>query len=582
MSTTGNVEITINDGSAGAVVVPATTIQVVMGCSTSGTPGAVVATRSPQTLRNTFGYGPLVEAAALACLAGGTVLAMRCATVTAGTILAAPSGAKTITGATNVPTIVVTSVAHGFKTGDIVTVASVGGNTGANGTFPIIRLTADTFSLTGSTGSGAYTSGGTATFTGINFQGTGTSVITATLDSTNGAFDAYNFKFLVVAGGTRGTAGITFQISLDAGRNYGPIIALGTATSYAVTGTGITLAFAAGTLVAADYAVLTTVGMASATSNASPNHGVSENITALQASPYATSGWGSMHVLGIWTGANASTIEGYLDTLVTGYVFTRIQLACRDAATPVAWGGAGETEAVWMAAIGADYSAVSAKRILAGAGYYNMPSAFPGAAFGAPRYRRPLTWAQAVRQVQIPAQRHSGRVRDGALANIVVDPTNDPTDGFVYHDERINPGLDTFRFCSACTRVGKPGYFIVNPNLMSPGGSDFSIMPYGAVMDVACSIVHQTGQDIINSDIRLNANGTIYENEARSIEATILGAINSNMTAFGMISFARVVVDRSTNVASTKKVTITVTIVARGYILEADVTIGYANSLAAA
>jgi hypothetical protein len=580
MTTSGDVEITINDGSAGAVVVPATTIQVVIGCSTSGTPGAVVATRSPQTLRNTFGYGPLVEAAALACLSGGTVLAMRAATVTAGTILASPSAAKTITTASNASPIIVTATTHGMKTGDIVVVAGVTSNTGANGTFVITKTGTDTFTLNNSTGTGSGT-GGTATFTGLNFQGTGTSVITATLDATNGAFDATNFKFLVVHGGTIATAGITFQISLDAGRTYGPIIALGTAATYAVTGTGVTLAFATGTLVAADYAVFTTIGMASATSNAVPNHGISENLTALQASPYAVTGWGSMHITGIWSGANASTIETYLDTLATAYVFTRIQLSCRDALTPIAWGGAGETEAVWMAAIQSDFSAVSAKRILAGAGYYNMPSAFPLAAAGAPRYRRPLTWAQAVRQVQIPPQRHSGRVRDGSLANVVVDPTNDPTDGFVYHDERINPGLDVTRFCSARTRIGLPGYFIVNPNLMSPGGSDFSMLPFGAVMDVACAITHQVGQQQINTDIRLNTNGTIYENEARTIESALLGAINVNMTSVGMISSATVTVDRSTNVRVTKKVTITVTIVARGYILEEDITIGFANSNAA-
>jgi hypothetical protein len=582
MTTTGDIEITINDGSAGAVVVPASSVQVVMGCSTSGTPGVVVATRSPQTLRTTFGYGPLVEAAALACLAGGTVLAMRCATVTPGTVTAYPSSALTITAATNASPIVVTSTAHGLSTGMVVTVASVGGNTAANGTFVITRVTADTFSLNGSTGNSAYTSGGTATYTGVQFSGTGTSVITVSLDGTNGAFDDYNFKFLVVHGGTRGTAGITFQISLDAGRNYGPVIALGTATTYAVTGTGITLNFAAGTLVANDYAVFSTVAMATATSNASPNHGVSENLTALQASPYATTGWGSMHILGPWTGANASTIDGYLATLQTGYVFSRAMLPWRDAKTPTAWGGQGETDATWAAAFGTDTSAVSAKRVLMSAGNYNMPSAFPLAAAGAPRYRRPLSWSQAVRQVQIPAQRHSGRVRDGALANIVVDPTNDPTDGFVYHDERINPGLDTARACSARTRIGLPGYFIVNPNLMSPGGSDFSILPYGAVMDVACSLVHQEAQQFINSDVRLNANGTIYENEARTIESAILGVINANMTAVGMISSARVQVDRTTNVQVTKKVTITVTIVARGYVLEEDITIGFSNSLAAA
>jgi len=66
-----------------------------------------------------------------------------------------------ITGATNAAPIVITSVAHGLSTGNRVKVASVGGNTAANGSFTVTRLTADTYSLDGSTGNGAYTSGGT-------------------------------------------------------------------------------------------------------------------------------------------------------------------------------------------------------------------------------------------------------------------------------------------------------------------------------------------------------------------------------------------------------------------------------------
>ncbi len=66
-----------------------------------------------------------------------------------------------ITGATNASPIVITSANHGLNTGSRVKVASVGGNTAANGTFIVTRVDANTFSLDGSTGSGSYTSGGT-------------------------------------------------------------------------------------------------------------------------------------------------------------------------------------------------------------------------------------------------------------------------------------------------------------------------------------------------------------------------------------------------------------------------------------
>lgn len=505
MTTTGEVQITVLDGGA-SIVVPQNNIQLVIGCSSSGTANQITATTQPNGIASSFGYGPMPEAAALSCLAGGVVICIKATQGAAGTANAVTAGA---------------------------------GNTG-------------------------------------------TSVVTVTLDGTVGAFDDYYIVMLIVTGGTRGTSGWTMQISLDAGRTYGPVIKPGTATTYAIPNTGVTLAFAAGTFVAADTFKTATVG---------PSYAVGSVQTALNvfaASQYAIAGIGSVHLVGSTistagtqqgiSGANASTIETYMDTLATGFVFSRIIMSARDAAQPTAFGGAGETDAVWSAAIALDYSAVSAKRVCANGGYYNMPSAFTNAAAGTPRYRRPLAWALAARQVQIPPQRHAGRVRDGALANIIVDPTNDPRDGFIYHDERTAPGLDAARFSSARTRFGKQGYFICNPNLMSPSGSDFTILPRGNVMDVACNIVHQSGEEEINDDVRLNLSGTLYINDALTIQNQIGGALKDNMLATAEISGYSVVVDQTANVGSTSKVPINVTIFGRGYILEEDITIGFGNA----
>ena len=71
----------------------------------------------------------------------------------------------TITGATNASPIVITSNNHGLVNGDRVTITGVTGNTAANGTFTILVLDIDTFSLTGTTGNGAYGGGGDWTYT---------------------------------------------------------------------------------------------------------------------------------------------------------------------------------------------------------------------------------------------------------------------------------------------------------------------------------------------------------------------------------------------------------------------------------
>lgn len=71
-----------------------------------------------------------------------------------------PLTTKAITNASNTSPIVITSTAHGRSTGDIVVVANVKGNEGANGTWVITAIDANTFSLDGSVTSGVYVRGG--------------------------------------------------------------------------------------------------------------------------------------------------------------------------------------------------------------------------------------------------------------------------------------------------------------------------------------------------------------------------------------------------------------------------------------
>jgi hypothetical protein len=68
---------------------------------------------------------------------------------------------KTLTAATNATPIAITITGHGYSTGDTVVVTGVVGNTAANGTWEITVTDANTFTLDGSAGNGARTSGGT-------------------------------------------------------------------------------------------------------------------------------------------------------------------------------------------------------------------------------------------------------------------------------------------------------------------------------------------------------------------------------------------------------------------------------------
>jgi len=68
--------------------------------------------------------------------------------------------ANVVTNASNTANMVITSPRHGLQTGDEIRISGVLGNSAANGTFKVSVLSADTFSLIGKTGDGAYQGGG--------------------------------------------------------------------------------------------------------------------------------------------------------------------------------------------------------------------------------------------------------------------------------------------------------------------------------------------------------------------------------------------------------------------------------------
>ncbi len=104
-----------------------------------------------------------------------------------GTVSFLDSGV--ITDATNASPIVITSVGHGLTTGSRVTIASVTGNTAANGTWVVTFVDADTFSLDNSTGSGAYVSGG-------SWHATGAYAVSIACIAANGFEAGQNFQVL--------------------------------------------------------------------------------------------------------------------------------------------------------------------------------------------------------------------------------------------------------------------------------------------------------------------------------------------------------------------------------------------------
>lgn len=429
---------------------------------------------------------------------------------------------------------------------------------------------------------------GTASAVTATTPGGSTSVVTVSLDGTNGAWDTYYVKVLVTKGTNAiNVAGAYVQISLDAGRNYGTPIALNGASSLVVGapyspptigGTGITLSFAGGTLVAGDYFTFSTVG---------PQWngaGVAAALAALQASQYGVAGVGSIHIVGdaMHGGSGVSdiaTIQAQLQTGVGIFQFDRAIVELRDAKVPTTYGGTGETEATWIAALQASTAGLTVEpRICANGGNYNMPSCYQNPAGGQPSYRRNLAWAQAVRRTQIPLERRAGRVKDGPLANIVVSPATDGSDGFVYHNDLTTPGLGTSRIACAQTWPGKgAGFFMSQEPLLCAPGSQFVELAIGNVLDAACDIGYAAGVEEISDDLLLQPNGTLDPVALNVFQGTIQNALTVGLTQPSYVSSVTATVSPTANVQATGIVPLTIVVQPKALVNSVAETISLAT-----
>jgi hypothetical protein len=398
--------------------------------------------------------------------------------------------------------------------------------------------------------------------------GGSTSVVTLT----GTPIDTYYGVVTVLTGGTIGTAGIQIGVSLDAARSQYQIVNLGTATTYAIPNTGLTLNFGAGTMVLGDtYRWLSTEPKWN-------DAGIASAIQSLYGLPFGQT-FLDIIVVGDAAGADTVAFDTYMTQLFNKRRFSRLLCAARDAS----WGGAStESENTWIAAIEADHVNDSSLRVGVTAGHYNFISPIDEV-----QYRRPLLFGAAARDASVAIQVDLGRVKDGALAGLIIPTT--PTlpgasagpstpDGFIYHDESVNPGLDAARFMAAMTFVGLPGYYIANSNLMAPPGSDFNWLQHAHVIDAASLITYLFMTQQLSDSVRVDkTTGHILEVDAQQLEGQLNAQLLNGLTNPGAVTSATVSVSRTDNILATSTITAIVSVIPLGYIKAVNVTLRFLN-----
>ena len=394
----------------------------------------------------------------------------------------------------------------------------------------------------------------------------GTSVVTIT-GTPN---DSYYGVVTRVAGGTIGVAGCQVAISLDAGRTTYAVANLGTGSTYVIPNTGLTVNFGAGTLAVGDSdSWVSTEPLWS-------DSGVASALQALYSLPFGETfldimipgGGGQANAGGPGVnGGDVTSIDAQATALFNKRRYTRILCNARDAL----WGGSStETEAQWIASIEADHQNDSSLRVGVTGGHYNCISPIDQV-----QYRRPLLFFAAARDAQVAIQVDLGRVKDGALANMVIPST---PDAFIYHDENLTPGLDAARFLSATTYVGRPGFYVVNPNLMAPPGSDVNWLQHGHVIDAASQIAYNFFLDELSDSIRVDpTTGYPLAQDVNDLTLRCKAQLDDQLTNAGAVSATSVAIPPRQNVLSTSALNVNIGITPLGYLKQITVTIQFVN-----
>ena len=136
--------------------------------------------------------------------------------------------------------------------------------------------------------------------------------------------------------------------------------------------------------------------------------------------------------------------------------------------------------------------------------------------------------------------------------------------------------VDTAGYASARTYAGRRGVYLTRGQMLAPAGSDYRTEERRRVMDRACTLVRAAQLNYLNSDVRLNPDGTLAGIALfRSISQQPL----DQMARAGAISAGRVEIDPLQDILSTETITTEIAIVPLGKIATINTTLSFVNPL---
>jgi len=361
----------------------------------------------------------------------------------------------------------------------------------------------------------------------IKFSGT------AAVDITGTPIDSYRIRLEIITGGTFGVDGIRYRYSLDDGLSFREETRLGTADSIALedyegVSSGLTVQFTAGdTCFSGEVLTAATRGPSPQASD------VVEAITEVEAGIYAAD-YACIHVVGDSSASLVGTVASKLAALYADQTFTFGLFGTRQK-------GTSEDPDEFAARLSAEFASTGDVRIAVSAGHARCLDPVSGYS-----WFRPASWLAMPRIIARPIGEDQGRKLTGSLPS---DTSIWDIDNVrVEYDARVDSILHDNRFLTLRTYKGETGVYITQGRMMNPNGTDFRLIAYRRVMDVASAIFQKIGESQLNNNIRLDATtGKITEKDARKFDRDLQAALENVLLTTGQVSAIQVRLSRTDN-----------------------------------
>lgn len=379
-----------------------------------------------------------------------------------------------------------------------------------------------------------------------------TSEVTKTGDSTSVASvagtpnDAYDLTLRVTRAGTV-ESGLTAVIVTTNG-NDGPERSVPASGELTLTGTGLTVTFANGSLVAGGTYALTTTAPAAT---------VADIIAALENLLSSRPDLRFVHILGAATPALVAGVDAVLTERETRNYYTHALLEARAMQD-------GETMSQYLTAISTLFGGLASTRVaiaLDGGDLFNPITR--------QLERRNSAWKLSARRAHVSIGEAPYRVRSGAL----------PAMAGLAFDANLTGEVG--RFAALRTYDGREGVYVASWPMLAPEGSDYDEVQQREVIDRAAQIGYISAMDYLGDDVPVDTTtGRILETKALNMETYLEGRVRAGLG--GEASGVRVRIDREANILSTRKITFTLSVIPLGYMKYIDVVVGFVNPMLAA